>query len=136
MQWAVIRLSLDRTTCRRGDPLLVSSRFDQGMRRERRRGVRSLVRFLLMLLLIMGVWIGIRLGIGFVFHGLMPAIDVGMGTLIGVMTLGLSFQWLSRVSTLSALYEEEETEIPDATCPTMPHIALRASHRKRRRRRS
>lgn len=98
--------------------------------------MHSLVRFLLMLLLIMGVWIGIGLGIGFVLHRLVPAIDVGMGTLIGVVTLGLSFQWLSRVSTLSALYEEEETEVPDATWSTMPHIAPRASHRKRRRRRS
>lgn len=98
--------------------------------------MRSLVRFLLMLLLIMGVWIGIGLGIGFVLHGLVPAIDVGMGTLIGVVTLGLSFQWLSRVSTLSALYGEEEAELPDATWPTTPHIEPRAWHRKRRRRRS
>ena len=42
-------------------------------------------------------------------------------TEIGVVTLGLSFQWLSRVSTLSALYGKEETELPDATSPTMPH---------------
>ena len=98
--------------------------------------MRSFVRFLLMLLLIMGVWIGIGLGIGCVLHGLVPAIDVGMGTLIGVVTIGLSFQWLSRISTLSALYGEEETEWPDATWPTMPPIEPRALHRKRRRRRS
>jgi hypothetical protein len=61
------------------------------------------------------------LGIGFVLHSLVPAIDVGMGTLMGVMTLGLSFQWLSHVSTLSALYAEE-TEVLDAPWPHMPFV--------------
>jgi hypothetical protein len=98
--------------------------------------VPSLMRFLLMLALIMGVWIGIGVGMGFVLHGLVPAIDVGMGTLIGVVTLGLSFQWLSRISTLSALYGEEEAELPEATWPTPPPLEPRAWHRKRRRRRS
>jgi hypothetical protein len=96
--------------------------------------VRSFVRFLLMLWLIMAVWMGIGVGIGWVLHGLVPVIDVGMETLIGVVTLGLSLQWLSRVSTLSALYEEEEAEFSNAPWPTPPRRAPRAWQRKRRRR--
>jgi hypothetical protein len=95
--------------------------------------MRTLGRFLLMLLLILGTWIGIGVGIGMVLHRLVPAIDVGIGTLIGVVTLGLSFQWLSQVSTLSAL-SEEDTAVPEAPWPTMPPLAPRASRRQHRRR--
>jgi hypothetical protein len=48
--------------------------------------VRSLVRFLIMVLLCMGVWIAIGLGVGVLLHWLVPAMDVGMATLIGVVT--------------------------------------------------
>jgi hypothetical protein len=72
--------------------------------------VRSLLRFLLMVLLSMGVWIAIRLGVGFLLHWLVPATDVGMGTFIGVVTLGGGLLWLSRMSTLEALYGSDEIE--------------------------
>ena len=48
----------------------------------------SLFRFLPMVLVSMTVWIAIGLGVGFLLHGLIPAIDLGMGTLIGVVVLG------------------------------------------------
>ena len=37
-------------------------------------------------------------------------IDLGMGTLIGVVTLGGCFLWLSRISTLEALYGHDDIE--------------------------
>jgi hypothetical protein len=50
--------------------------------------VCSLVRFLNIVLLSMGVWMAIGLGVGFRLHRLVPAIDMGIATLIGVVTLG------------------------------------------------
>jgi hypothetical protein len=55
----------------------------------------SLVRFLLMVFLRMGVWMAIGLGAGFLLHRLVPAIDLGMATLIGVVTLGGCLLWLT-----------------------------------------
>ena len=98
--------------------------------------MRSLGRFLLMVFLSMGVWIAIGLGVGFLLHWLVPTIDLGMATLIGVVTLGGCFLWLSRISTLEALYGHDDTELPDATWSTMSQAELRAARRKRRRRQS
>jgi len=81
--------------------------------RDKENDVRSLLRFLLMVFLSMGVWMAIGLGVGFLLHWLVPAIDVGMATLIGVVTLGGCFLWLSRISTLEALYGHDDSELPD-----------------------
>ena len=98
--------------------------------------MRSLLRFLLMVFLSMGVWMTIGLGAGFVLHWLIPAIDLGMGTLIGVVTLGGCFLWLSRISTLEALYGHDDIDQSESTWSTTPEAEPRPSRRKRRRRRS
>ena len=102
--------------------------------RDKENDVRSLLRFLLMVFLSMGVWMAIGLGVGFLLHWLVPAIDLGMATLIGVVTLGGCFLWLSRISTLEALYGHDDIELPDATWSTTPQVEFRAARRKRRRR--
>ena len=89
-----------------------------------------LLRFLIMVLLSMGVWITVGLGVGFLLHRLIPSIDLGMGTLIGVVTLGGCFLWLSRISTLEALYSHEDLERYDT-----PPAESRSARRKRQRRR-
>ena len=96
--------------------------------------MRSLLRFLLMVLLSMGVWIAIGLGVGFLLLWFVPAIDVGMGTLIGVVTLGGCFLWLSRMSTLEALYGSDEIEWSEPTQSTAPQAERRPTRRKRRHR--
>jgi hypothetical protein len=53
--------------------------------------VYSLVRLLMMVLVSMAVWMAIGLGVGFLLHQLVPTIDLGMATLIGVVTLGATF---------------------------------------------
>ena len=63
----------------------------------------SLVRFLSMMLLSMEAGWRSDSGGGFRLHRLVPAIDTGMATLIGVATLGGCLLWLSRISTLEAL---------------------------------
>ena len=95
----------------------------------------SLLRFLIMVLLSMGVWITVGLGVGFLLHRLIPSIDLGMGTLIGVVTLGECFLWLSRISTLEALYGHDDIDQSDATGSITPQAAARSAGRKRQRRR-
>ena len=94
----------------------------------------SLLRFLLMVLVSMAVCIAIGLGVGCLLHWLVPAIDLGMATLIGVVTLGGCFLWLSRISTLEALYGHDDSEPSDSTWSTTPQAEWRPAHRKRRRR--
>ena len=96
----------------------------------------SLVRFLLMALVSMAVWVAIGLGVGCLLHWLVPAIDLGMATLIGVVTLGGCFLWLSRISTLEALYGHDDIDQSDSMWSTTPEAEPRPSQRKRRRRRS
>src|SRR5215475_4955504 len=98
--------------------------------------MRSLLRFLLMVFLSMGVWMAIGLGVGVLLHWLVPAIDLGMATLIGVVTLGGCFLWLSRISTFEALYGHDDSELPASTWSTTPQDELRSVRRKRRQRRS
>ena len=94
----------------------------------------SLVRFLIMVLVSMAVWMAIGLGVGLLLHRLVPAIDLGMATLIAIVTLGGCFLWLSRISTLEALYGYDDSEVSDATWSTTPQAAWRSTRRKRRRR--
>src|SRR5262249_29112397 len=103
--------------------------------RDKENDVHSLVRFLLMVFLSMGVWMAIGLGVGFLLHRLVPAIDLGMATLIGVVTLGGCFLWLSRISTLEAIYGYDDSERSDSTWSTTPQAESRSAHRKRPRRR-
>ena len=93
-----------------------------------------LLRFLIMVLVSMTVWMAIGLGVGFLLHRLVPAIDLGMTTLIGVVALGGCFLWLSRISTLEALYGHDD--IAESTWSTAPSAETRSARRKRRNRRS
>ena len=94
----------------------------------------SLVRFLMMVLVSMVVWMAIGLGVGVLLPRLVPAIDLGMATSIGVVTLGGCFLWLSRISTLEVLYSHDDIEWSEATQSTAPQPDLRPARRKRRRR--
>ena len=84
----------------------------------------------------MVVWMAIGLGVGCLLHGVVPAIDLGMATLIGVVTLGGCFLWLSRISTLEALYGHDDIAVSDATWSPTPQAETRSAHRKRRHRQS
>jgi hypothetical protein len=107
-----------------------------GWPRDEEREVYSLLRFLLMALVSTGVWMAIGLGGGWVLHRVVPAIDLGMATLIAVVALGGSFLWLSRISTLEALYSHEDIDRSDATWSTTPQAGSRSARRKQPRRQS
>src|SRR5215831_6402965 len=95
--------------------------------RDKENDMRSLMRFLIMVFLSMGVWMAIGLGVGFLLHRLVPAIDLGMATLIGVVTVGGCFLWLSRISALEALYGHDEIAQSDATWSTTPQAESRSA---------
>ena len=82
--------------------------------------MRCLVRFLLMVCLSMGGGMATGLGVGGLLQQCVPVIDVGMATLIGGVTLGGCWLWLSRIATLEALYGHDDSERPDATWSTTP----------------
>jgi len=82
--------------------------------------VYSLLRFLLMVLVSMAVWMAIGLGVGCLLYWLVPAIHLGMATFIGGVTLGGCFLWLSRISTLEALYGHDDSEQSDSMWSTTP----------------
>ena len=90
--------------------------------------MHSLVRFLSMVFLSMGVWMAIGLGVGFLLHRLVPAVDLGMATLIGVVTLDGCFLSLSRISTLEALYGHDDIEQSDPRWSTTPKAESRSAH--------
>ena len=87
----------------------------------------SVLRLLIMVLVSTGVWMVIGLGVGFVLHRVVPAIDLGMATLIAVVALGGSFLWLSRISTLEALYGHDDIALPDSTPSTPPQAGWRSA---------
>jgi hypothetical protein len=68
----------------------------------------------------MAVWMAIGLGVGCLLHWLVPAIDLDMATFIGGVTLGGCFLWLSRISTLEALYGHDDSEQSDSMWSTTP----------------
>jgi len=73
-----------------------------------------------MVLVSMAVWMAIGLGVGCLLYWLVPAIHLGMATFIGGVTLGGCFLWLSRISTLEALYGHDDSEQSDSMWSTTP----------------
>ncbi len=98
--------------------------------------MRSLLSFLTIFLLIIGVLVGFGMGVGVLMHWLVPAIDVGVGTLIGVVATGFSLLFYGRLMTFSDLYLEEDVEPPTVWRMTPPPMESLASRRKRQRKRS
>ena len=74
--------------------------------------MRSLLGFLFIYLLVKTFLIALGVGIGFLLHWIVPAIDVGMGVLIGVVATGFSIYFFGRISALpdSSTVEDPELE--------------------------
>lgn len=98
--------------------------------------MRSLLGFLTIFLPIMGVLVGFGMGVGVLIHWLVPAIDIGVGTLIGVVATGFSLLFFGRLMTLPGPYLEEDVEPPTVWRMTPPRMESLASRRKRQRKRS
>ena len=57
--------------------------------------------------LILGGVVGGGLGLGVLLHWLVPAIDVGLGTLSGMVAMGMALLSCGQLMTLAELAEEE-----------------------------
>lgn len=60
----------------------------------------------LVFLIILALLLGFGIGIGFLLHWLIPAIELGIATLIGIVAIGMAFRSLSRL--MSSLPEAGE----------------------------
>jgi hypothetical protein len=102
-----------------------------------RRGVvRSLLGFVVIMLLSVGGLVGVGLGLGVLLHALVPAIDIGVGTLIGVVAFGFGLQFVGRLLFFSDLSLEEEEEPPPASWTIPPRVEPHRGRQQRRRKRS
>jgi hypothetical protein len=62
--------------------------------------VRALLGTLLILGAICAFLLTLGAGIGFLLHWLMPSVELGIGMLIGVITIGLTAQLFARITSL------------------------------------
>ena len=54
--------------------------------------------------------IGVGVGVGVVLHWLLPAVDLGMAILIGVIATGLSIHFYTRLTAFMDMYRDEDIE--------------------------
>jgi divalent metal cation (Fe/Co/Zn/Cd) transporter len=67
-------------------------------------------------LLIKILFLGVGIGIGFLLHWMLPAVDLGMGILIGVVATGVAVHFFIRLwASLIEFHEEEIKEIEQKT---------------------
>jgi hypothetical protein len=99
--------------------------------------------FMKQLLAIIATYLAINLGIllpgigiGFLLHALLPRVDLGIGTLIGVVVTGLSLHFFLRLFASLRLFEGDEADefIHGVTIyPDLPGSSRRKKKRKRSR---
>ena len=88
-------------------------------------------------LLIMLVLLGIGLGIGSLLHWLVPAVDLGVGMLIGVVTTGLALHILARlIAAVESSEDDPPTELEAELRPILTRYEVIPPRRRSRRRQS
>jgi len=75
--------------------------------------------------------IALGIGIGFLLHWILPAVEIGMGIMIGVFVSGISLHFWIRMYTYLEDYAQEELFIDELSDITPP-----PPRRKRQRRKS
>ena len=98
--------------------------------------VRSLLGILSIYLLIKLFLIGMGSAIGFLLHWLVPAVDVGVGILIGVIATGMAIHFYARLTGVLENYDEADVEPgPEPTSPIIIYPPGPLPSRRKRRRR-
>ena len=96
--------------------------------------MRALRGTLLIYLILKLFLLGVGIGVGFLLHWIVPAIDVGMAALIGLVATGLSIHFFARLTGLRDAFPEEALE-PEVIPPVAYIIdPLPPIPRQRRRR--
>ncbi len=88
-------------------------------------------------LLITLVLLAVGLGIGSLLHWLVPAVDLGMGMLIGVVTTGLTLHLLGRlVAVLERSEDDTQAELEAEIRPILTQYEIVPRRRRSKRRHS
>lgn len=91
--------------------------------------------FLAAVLLVgLSLFVGIGVVIGFVLHWLLPAIDFGVGVLIGVVALAFTFQMLMWLMSVPVEVEEEGEEANELS--DVVYLVKGMSGKRKRKRKS
>ncbi len=85
--------------------------------------------------------IGVGLGIGSLLHWIIRPIDIGTGTLIGMISTAISIHFCSRISSSAAHRsdddddedEDEDEDEGEGASPTLYFINTGATRRRRKR---
>jgi len=85
-------------------------------------------------LLITLVLLGVGLGIGSLLHWLVPAVDLGVGMLIGVVTTGLALHLLARlIAVLERSEDDTQVELEADFRPIITQYELVPRRRRSKR---
>jgi divalent metal cation (Fe/Co/Zn/Cd) transporter len=82
----------------------------------------------------LSLFVGIGVVIGFVLHWLLPAIDFGVGVLIGVVALAFTCQTVTRLMSVPLEVEEEGEEVIEPK--DVVYLVEGMSGRRKRKRKS
>jgi len=82
--------------------------------------------------LLLGGVLGCGLGLGLLLHWLVPAMDLGVATLSGLMATGVALLTFGQLMTFAEPSEAEEEPPPVWRLPPLPR-ASRVSRRPRKR---
>ncbi len=91
---------------------------------------------LFLFLLIEALLLGAGIGIGFLLHRLLPAVDLGVGILIGVVTTGFAVYFYGRLLAALQAHEDQQAieELEQEIIPRIFTMGPLPSERKRKRR--
>lgn len=95
--------------------------------------VGSLLAVLGIYLLINILLIGVGIGVGFVLHWMLPAIELGAATLIGVISTALSVHFFGRPMALLEAYGDEDVGPGPKPVLTISPVRSISSRRRRKR---
>ncbi len=87
---------------------------------------------LLVFLLFLTLFGALGFGIGFLLHSIIPGVSLGMGMLIGIVTLGYSVEFFLRLFRTLMSYAADECEAEDAEMETIILKPIRPQRRSRR----
>ena len=95
--------------------------------------LRTAAWLLFIYVVIKGLLLAVGIGVGFLLHWLIPAIELGMGVLIGVVTTGLSAHFFGRTMNTPEVISDEgiDTELPPRIAYLIDPVPL-PRRRKRR----
>ena len=86
--------------------------------------MRALLGTLLIFSAIAAVLLALGAGIGLLLHWIIPSVDLGIGILIGVLTIGFTAQLFARISSLPSVRASDPMTMRSANPSSTPFSQL------------